>query len=76
VTLETVCAEARNSPPEGGGQPFREQLIRCQKTRYQPHQPPIGSEMPIDMVAEVPLTGLFFLFAALHSRHSSVQLSS
>ena len=30
------------------------------KTRHAPHQPPIGSEMPIDMVAEVPLAGLFF----------------
>jgi hypothetical protein len=44
----------------GGGQPFREQLIRCRKTRHQPHQPPIGPEMPIDMVAEVPLAGLSF----------------
>jgi hypothetical protein len=24
------------------------------------HQPPIGAEMPVDMVAEVPLTGLSF----------------
>jgi hypothetical protein len=31
--------------------------LECQ-TRHQPHQPPIGSEMPVDMVAEVPLTGL------------------
>jgi len=56
-------SKARNSPPEGGGQPFREQLILCQKTRHQPHQPPTGSEMPMDMVAEVPLTGLSFVLA-------------
>jgi len=48
----------------GGGQPFREQLMRRRKTRHQPHQPPIGSEMPVDMVAEVPLTGLPFFGAA------------
>jgi len=33
--------------------------MRRQKTRHQPHQPPISSEMPVGMVAEVPLTGLF-----------------
>ena len=32
-------------PLPGGGQPFREQLIRCRKTRHQPHQPSIGSEI-------------------------------
>ena len=26
-------------------------------TRHLPHQPPIGPEIPIDMVAEVPLAG-------------------
>ena len=35
-------------------------LIWRRKTRHQPHQPSIGSEMPIDMVAEVPLAGLSF----------------
>ena len=48
-------------PLLGGGRPFREPLFECRKTRHQPHQPPIGSEMPIDMVAEVPLAGLTFL---------------
>jgi len=52
--------EARNSLPEGGGQPFPEPLIWCRKTRHQPHQPPTSSEMPAGMVAEVPLTGLSF----------------
>ena len=49
----------QKNPFQGGGQPFREQLIRRRKTRHQPHQPPIGPEMPVDMVAEVPLAGLF-----------------
>jgi hypothetical protein len=60
ATRETVCAETRNSPPEGGGQPFPEPLMWCRKTRHQPHQPPTSSEMPIDMVAEVPSAGLSF----------------
>jgi hypothetical protein len=34
------------------------QVSPDEKTRHQPHQPLIGSEMPVDMVAEVPLTGL------------------
>jgi hypothetical protein len=34
--------QQKNATP-GGGQPFREQLIGCRKTRHQPHQPPIGS---------------------------------
>ena len=32
-------------PLQGGGQPFPEQLIRHRKTRHQPHQPSIGSEI-------------------------------
>ena len=55
-----VCAEARKSRLRGGGQPFRVPPIRCRKTRHQPHQPHIGPEMPVDMVAEVPLAGLSF----------------
>ena len=35
--------------------------MRRRKTRHQPHQPPIGSEMPVRMVEEVPLTGLSFV---------------
>jgi hypothetical protein len=42
----------------GEGQPFRVPVIWRRQTRHQPHQPPIGSEMPIDMVAEVPFAGL------------------
>ena len=38
--------------------PFRVPLIGCRETRHQPHQPIIGSEMPGDIVEEVPLTGL------------------
>ena len=40
---------------------FRVPLIGCRKTRHQPHQPLIGSEMPVDMVAKVRLTGLTFV---------------
>jgi hypothetical protein len=58
ATRETVCAEARKTPLRGEGQAFRVPLIGCRKTRHQPHQPLIGSEMPVDIVAEVPLTGL------------------
>jgi len=47
-------------PLHGEGQPFQVLLIRCRKTRHKPHQPHIGSEMPVGMVAEVPLTGLSF----------------
>ena len=43
---------------QGGGQPFREQLIRCRKTRHQSHQLSIDSELPVRMVVEVPLAGL------------------
>ena len=50
----------------GGGQPFRVPLIGCRETRHQPHRPLIGSEMPVDIVAEVPLTGLSFV-AVLYS---------
>ena len=32
-------------PLQGGGQPFPEQLIRHRKTRHQPHQPSISSEI-------------------------------
>jgi len=39
--------------------------MRRRKTRHQPHQPPIGPEMPVRMVAEVPLTGLSFRAMAL-----------
>jgi hypothetical protein len=67
ATRETVCAEARNSPPQGGGQPFPEPLILCRKTRHQPHQPPISSEMPVGMVAEVPLAGQSFGRTILHA---------
>jgi hypothetical protein len=56
--LESLCTDAREMPPQMGGQPFRVQLIGCRKTRHQPHKPLIGSEMPVHMVAEVPLTGL------------------
>ena len=35
-------------------------LIGCRETRHQPHRPLIGSEMPVDIVPEVPLTGLSF----------------
>jgi hypothetical protein len=38
--------------------PFRVPLIGCREKRHQPHQPIIGSEMPVDIVKEVPLTGL------------------
>ncbi len=51
-------------PLQGGGQTLREQLIRCRKTRHQPHQPSIDSEMPVRMVVEVPLAGLSFGAAA------------
>jgi hypothetical protein len=33
---------------------FLAQLISCRKTRHRPHKPPIGSEMSVDMVADVP----------------------
>ena len=51
----------------GGGQPFRVPLIGCRETRHQPHRPLIGSEVPVDIVAEVPLTGLsLMVLAYLH----------
>ena len=60
ATRETVCAEARKTLLRGEGQAFRVPLIGCRKTRHQPHQPLIGSEMPVDMVAKIRLTGLAF----------------
>ena len=48
---------------------FRVPLIGCRKTRHQPHQPLIGSEMPVDMVAEVRLTGLSF---GLQWQHATI----
>jgi hypothetical protein len=58
-----------------GGQPFRVQLIGCRKTRHQPHKPLIGSEMPVHMVAEVPLTGLSFKAGAYPTSHPQEPLT-
>lgn len=68
-------APRREDATPGVCQPFRVPLIGCRKTRQQPHQPPIGSEMPVDMVAEVRLAGLFFRRPILPSMAQSPCLS-
>ena len=65
----TVCADGRKTPLQGEGSRSREQLIWCRKTRHQPHQPPIGPEMLIDMVTkchwlDYPSTPVYELFLA------------
>lgn len=55
---DTVRADAKKTPPQWGKPRVSRTPFRDRKTGHEPHQPAIGSEVPVDMIAEVPLTGL------------------
>jgi hypothetical protein len=66
---ERPRVDGRKMTLQVGGQPFQVPLIGCRKTRHQPHQPLIGSEMPVDKVAEVPLAGPYFILESVTGLH-------
>ena len=55
---ETPRTSSKTAISEGEGRRIGKHLVRAGTQEHPTHEPLIGSEMPVDMVAEVRLTGL------------------